>query len=373
MLPFLKSDMPLKILDIGCNTGYFSLKANKLGHEVLGIDIDKNCIEFANKTIEEENLKDININLLENDLLDHLKTFKDNSFDYVFYLSVHHHIFKQYNIKIAKGVLKEISRIGRNMFFDMGQTDEKDNGYLTWKPYIPKMTIPEKSIIGSTLMVSNFKYGEILTSTTIHETERLFFIFNKELPSSLTLKELTINNKKYYIDKYMWKDVGSCGTIYTSSDNFPAFTFDMESRTRFYITHDSEGKEFFIKERKYSQLQDNTSFVKLEYDRGQKIKHIEHTLPALEYENNFLVFPYYTIRHIGNCFKAVKNIPLKLRESIFNTTKEIDKVLNGFDFNINNILYKDGAYKIIDFEPAKSGNMAWDEKLDHFKHYLKLK
>lgn len=50
-LEFLKEGLsiPSKILDLACGTGNYSIALSKLGHEVTGIDMDKQMINIANE------------------------------------------------------------------------------------------------------------------------------------------------------------------------------------------------------------------------------------------------------------------------------------------------------------------------------------
>src|SRR4051812_10859792 len=40
----------LKILDVGCGAGYFSLELARAGHHVIAIDISESCVDEARKT-----------------------------------------------------------------------------------------------------------------------------------------------------------------------------------------------------------------------------------------------------------------------------------------------------------------------------------
>src|SRR6266581_4277493 len=40
----------LKILDVGCGTGFISLELSRMGHDVLGLDRSERMIEIANRT-----------------------------------------------------------------------------------------------------------------------------------------------------------------------------------------------------------------------------------------------------------------------------------------------------------------------------------
>lgn len=69
----------MKVLDVGCGTGNFSIKLAKMGCNVTGIDISDNMLHIARKKAAEENLP---INFMHMDLND-LK-FEENEFDAVF-------------------------------------------------------------------------------------------------------------------------------------------------------------------------------------------------------------------------------------------------------------------------------------------------
>lgn len=72
----IKIEKNMKILDIGCGTGNFSIKLAKMGCKVTGIDISDEMLEIAKSKATKQMLP---IDFIKMDLND-LK-FKDNEFD----------------------------------------------------------------------------------------------------------------------------------------------------------------------------------------------------------------------------------------------------------------------------------------------------
>jgi ubiquinone/menaquinone biosynthesis C-methylase UbiE len=68
----------MRILDIGCGPGFFTINLSKLGHDVTGIDISSEMVTVAKENAEEQGLtcdfKVMNANTLE---------FPDNTFDLI--------------------------------------------------------------------------------------------------------------------------------------------------------------------------------------------------------------------------------------------------------------------------------------------------
>lgn len=68
----------LRILDIGCGPGFFTINLSKLGHDVTGIDVSREMVIVAKENAEEQGLdcdfKVMNANCLE---------YSDNTFDLI--------------------------------------------------------------------------------------------------------------------------------------------------------------------------------------------------------------------------------------------------------------------------------------------------
>ena len=68
----------LRILDVGCGTGFFSILLAKMGHEVTGIDLTPEMIEKGRILAEEEHA-DCKLLIMDAEQLD----FEDESFDFI--------------------------------------------------------------------------------------------------------------------------------------------------------------------------------------------------------------------------------------------------------------------------------------------------
>ena len=234
-----------KILDIGCNLGFFSFSSAKLGHDVIGVDTDKECINIAKKIAKIESIDNVKFQHLTTSLLTFLEEIPDDTYDYTFYLSVHHHIYEQDSSDVADKILNEISRISKYMLFDMGQPDEKDNGWLHWIKLMPNFASPKTDIIEHVQDNSGYEYSEIISSTTIHDTERWVYLFCRTLPQHVIEKSVVFKDRHYDIDTFIQRGMGSTSKLKESS-SFQPIDSNTETRVRYYKAHSQEGKSYFI-------------------------------------------------------------------------------------------------------------------------------
>ena len=87
--PFIPDDLSGKtVLDLGCNSGYYSMKAKKLGAErVVAVDAFDNAIrqtKFISKWF------DVNLEIVKEDALVYCLTTEEQ-FDYIFFLGLFYH------------------------------------------------------------------------------------------------------------------------------------------------------------------------------------------------------------------------------------------------------------------------------------------
>ncbi len=80
LLPTVPESEKLKILDVGCGTGYFEVLLGKLGHEVVGIDLTDEMISRADDMIRIYGLEEkASVKIGDAENLD----FADDTFDVV--------------------------------------------------------------------------------------------------------------------------------------------------------------------------------------------------------------------------------------------------------------------------------------------------
>ncbi len=88
-------DRPVKILDVGCGAGYFSLELAREGHDVLAIDIAEQNIQIAKETLKSNPYKkgfgslDYKVSSIEA-LSNKREDYRD--FDVILYSGVLHHL-----------------------------------------------------------------------------------------------------------------------------------------------------------------------------------------------------------------------------------------------------------------------------------------
>jgi ubiquinone biosynthesis O-methyltransferase len=98
----------MKVLDVGCGTGNFSIKLAKMGCSVTGIDISDNMLDIARKKAEEENLDIQFLHMNLNEL-----NFKENKFDAVFSMAAFEFVDDEDAPKALEGMLKVVKKNGQ--------------------------------------------------------------------------------------------------------------------------------------------------------------------------------------------------------------------------------------------------------------------
>jgi len=107
---FLKRRNLRKVLDIGCGYGAESIYLAKKGFDVIGIDVNKDAINFAEKKAKKEEVK---ARFICKDALTVLRKLKDQSIDVIVDSAFSHSIKKEKR----EEHFKQISRVLKNKGF----------------------------------------------------------------------------------------------------------------------------------------------------------------------------------------------------------------------------------------------------------------
>lgn len=102
-----------RILDLGCNAGFFTVQTAILGAESIGIERSTGYLKQANfvKTFFEEKLKkELNVRFIQSDISD-IDFSTIGYFDYVFCLAILYHIGKHKYGKYTEKTLQEQEKI----------------------------------------------------------------------------------------------------------------------------------------------------------------------------------------------------------------------------------------------------------------------
>ena len=116
---FLPSSLDnMRILDLGCNAGFYSIKSSLLGAtEVVGVELTSVFFEqalFIKKFFEQFYSRNLNIKYIKSDI-GNLDFDNIGNFDYVFAIAILYHIGKHKYGKYTENALKEQKNVIRKL------------------------------------------------------------------------------------------------------------------------------------------------------------------------------------------------------------------------------------------------------------------
>ncbi|TCD11305.1 glycosyltransferase [Oricola cellulosilytica] len=123
---------PVRVLDLGCAQGFFSLGLAKLGAEVSGIDYLDTNISLC-KALAEEN-SDLSVSFETARIEDFLQTIGFDQYDLVLGFSVFHHIAHEKGVPFVRALIGELCRKTTAALFEMALSEEP----LYWAAAQPK-------------------------------------------------------------------------------------------------------------------------------------------------------------------------------------------------------------------------------------------
>ena len=163
---FIPSFKDLSVLDIGCNSGFFSIELAKLGAFVNGVDIDETLISKL-KTFESETLK---FNMVSVEEI----VEQGVSFNIILFMSVYHHLINIRGIDKAREILRKLATMSECLIFESGQRDEDVS--FEWKNKLPEKFSTPEDIFEELEHNTDFEKFQLLGSLPIHNGNRNIFL-----------------------------------------------------------------------------------------------------------------------------------------------------------------------------------------------------
>lgn len=122
----------LRILDLGCAQGFFSLSLAAKGALVTGIDYSPHNIKVCN-LLSSENYK-YNVTFVEGCVQDIINSLEVGEYDLVLGLSVFHHLIYEFGLEYVNNLFNKLCQSIPNGIFEFALSEEP----LYWGPSLPE-------------------------------------------------------------------------------------------------------------------------------------------------------------------------------------------------------------------------------------------
>jgi O-antigen chain-terminating bifunctional methyltransferase/kinase len=128
----LGNDKRLKILDLGCAQGFFSLSLADLGHKVTGVDFLEENIHVCKYLAGEHSQYDIEF--IQADAVEYINGIEGNQFDIVLGFSLFHHLIAERGLFFVQDLLGNLAKKTKFAFYELAVKEEP----VYWSEALPE-------------------------------------------------------------------------------------------------------------------------------------------------------------------------------------------------------------------------------------------
>ena len=167
-----------QILDIGCSGGYYSFGLSQRANNILAVDTEQNLINECNNIKERNDVTNVEFKVAN--IMDYIDSV-DTEWDVILYLSTHHHVIGNYGFEKAATLMRTLSERTSQMFFDMGQKNEKGcTGHYWWNA-LPSLNGKDQDTWLRDYISENTEFTdlEIIGTSPIHKVTRSLWKLEK--------------------------------------------------------------------------------------------------------------------------------------------------------------------------------------------------
>jgi len=112
---------PLKVLDLGCNAGFYSLELAAMGADVVGIETNTGFYSLCQYLKEANGIE--SVKFLNQNFVDLFDSNQLGSYDIILGLSIFHHIASRFTYQKARKILESLS-IESSIILELALHDE---------------------------------------------------------------------------------------------------------------------------------------------------------------------------------------------------------------------------------------------------------
>lgn len=235
---------PIRVLDLGCAQGYFSLNLASISETVVGIDyLDKN-VELCSGLAEYHHFE--HVKFYENDIATFINDLQPDTYDLVLGLNVFHHVSYSLGYGEAQKIIRKIADYCKVLLTELALKEEP----LYWAEALPDN-------VYSNLDGVAYQYTLQKFSTHLSDIERPFI----------------------FSSNYFWCDGINIGDFSNWKDEPHEYSngYHLNSR-RYFFSDDKVVKCYYFNS---EQKENNIQEFQKEYDYYKSRRHFPRFIPTI--------------------------------------------------------------------------------------------